>query len=84
MILIFLCSFVTIFNKNVFLSTALDSPVILDGQFSSILQSFITYFLHFLVLMTPFIIDLILGPNINDEPGKMILKVAKGRMDNPK
>jgi hypothetical protein len=35
MILIVTCCFVIVFNKNAFLSTTLDFPVILDGQFSS-------------------------------------------------
>jgi hypothetical protein len=30
-----MCCFVTLYNKNVFLSTALDFRVILDGQFDS-------------------------------------------------
>jgi hypothetical protein len=34
-IVIFICCFVTPYNKNAFLSSALDFPVILDGQFDS-------------------------------------------------
>jgi hypothetical protein len=36
MSLICICCFVTLVNKNVFLSTSLDFPVILDWQFYSI------------------------------------------------
>jgi hypothetical protein len=36
MILIYICCFVRLFNKNVFLRTTLDLLVILDGQFSSL------------------------------------------------
>jgi hypothetical protein len=35
MILIFICCFVTLFDKNVLLITTLDFPIILNGQFSS-------------------------------------------------
>jgi hypothetical protein len=35
MILIFISFFVTLYNKNVFLSSTIDFPVILDGQISS-------------------------------------------------
>jgi hypothetical protein len=38
MILIYICCFVIFFNKNVFLSTTLDFPVILDGQYSSVIM----------------------------------------------
>jgi hypothetical protein len=34
MVFVLLCCFVALFNKNVFLRTTSDCPVILDGQFS--------------------------------------------------
>jgi hypothetical protein len=36
MVLIFKCCFIRLFNKNAFLSTNLDFPIILDEQFASI------------------------------------------------
>jgi hypothetical protein len=49
MILICMYCFVTLFNKNVLLSTTLDHPVILDGKISSL---FIIYIIIISIIVT--------------------------------